>query len=98
MWYALIGVLPPCSNAAAAVITLAVEPGVNTAWSGRSVASAMSVSAFWFQVGHWAMARMSPVFGWMMTAVRDLACDLSTSISYAVFCLKKKRELFGSLI
>ena len=36
--YALIGVWPPCSNAADAVITLAVDPGWNTFCTGMSVA------------------------------------------------------------
>ena len=38
--YALIGVWPPCSNAAAAVITLAVLPGSNTLETGMSVVAA----------------------------------------------------------
>ena len=63
-----------------------------------SVASAASVSVFWSQVGHWAMARMSPVFGWMMTAVHDFACDLSTSSSHAFIASYWRTELIVSLI
>src|ERR1700684_2356368 len=97
MLYALIGVLPPCSNAADAVITLAVEPGVNMSWSGMSVALP-GVAVLWSQVGHWAMARMSPVFGWMMTSVHDFACDLSTSFSHAFIASYWRTELIVSLI
>ncbi len=90
--------MPPCSNAADAVITLAVEPGVNSAWSGRSVASAAAVSVFWSQVGHWAMARMSPVCGCMMTTVHDLACALSTSFWHAFIASYCRAGLIVSLI
>ncbi len=43
----LIGVWPPCSNAAAAVITLAVEPGSNMFWTGMSVVWSTFVNVFW---------------------------------------------------
>ena len=43
----LIGVWPPCSNAAAAVITLAVEPGANRYESGRSVVWLTLVNVDW---------------------------------------------------
>ena len=58
-------VLPPCSSAAAAVITLAVEPGVN--WFCTAMSELPS------EGGHWAMARMAPVFGFSTTAVQSCA-------------------------
>jgi hypothetical protein len=45
--YALIGVWPPRSSAAAAVITLAVEPGSKMSCTARFLASATVLSVVW---------------------------------------------------
>ena len=71
--YALIGVWPPCSNAAAAVITLAVLPGSNTSLTGRSAVSARLSGCAGLNDGACAMARICPVCGSITTTVQLLA-------------------------
>ncbi len=44
------------------------------------------------------MARMSPVCGWIMTAVHDLACVLSTSFWHAFIALYWRTGLIVSLM
>src|SRR6266567_3712937 len=70
MMPALIGVWPPRSSAAAAVITLAVEPGWNWACTARLVVLATSVTSDGLYVGYCAMASTFPVRGWMITTVQ----------------------------
>src|SRR5271166_6876255 len=83
MLYALIGVWPPRSKAADAVITLAVEPGWNTFCTGMSVAWAASVMVAGLNIGHCAMASTSPVRGWMITTVQLLALVTLTWLRHA---------------
>src|SRR6266496_5447212 len=68
--YALIGVWPPRSSAAEAVITLAVEPGWNWACTARLVVWSTFVTSDGLYVGYCAMASTAPVFGWMITTVQ----------------------------
>src|SRR4030081_250714 len=68
--YALIGVWPPCSSAAEAVMTLAVEPGWNLACTARLVVWFTLVTAGGLYVGYCAMASTAPVFGLMITTVK----------------------------
>src|SRR5712691_5180623 len=66
--YALIGVWPPRSRAAATVMVLAVLPGSNTLATGMSVVrSRFCGTAAGLNVGHWAIARILPVDGCMIT-------------------------------
>ena len=70
MLYALSGVWPPCSSAAAAVITLAVEPGWNWACTARLVVWLTAKGLVGSNVGYCAMAITAPVCGLMITTVQ----------------------------
>src|ERR1700685_2789681 len=56
--YGLIGVSPPCSIAAAAVITFAVLPGSKTSVTGMSVVAATLAGFAGLNDGAWASARI----------------------------------------
>src|ERR1700730_7214392 len=58
--YALIGVWPPRSSAAEAVITLPVEPGWNWACTARVVVWSTLVASDGLYVGYCALARTVP--------------------------------------
>src|SRR5579872_4570793 len=74
MLYADIGVCPPCSNAAEAVITFAVEPGSKLSCRGISVVCATLVKLDGSYVGHCAIARIRPVCGWLSTSAAQACC------------------------
>ena len=69
--------------AAAAVITLAVLPGSNTLATGMSVVSARLAGCAGLNDGAWAMARILPVPGCMMTTVQLVASVFLTSRAQA---------------
>src|SRR2546423_7148605 len=81
--YALIGVWPPRSSAAEAVITLAVEPGWNWACTARLVVWSTLVTSDGLYVGYCAMASTAPVFGWMITTVQLSALVFLTWLAHA---------------
>jgi hypothetical protein len=81
--YALIGVWPPRSSAAEAVITLAVEPGSNWACTARLVVWSTFVTSDGLYVGYCAMASTAPVFGWMITTVQLSALVFLTWLAHA---------------
>src|SRR5213078_2851142 len=81
--YALIGVWPPRSSAAEAVITLAVEPGSNWACTARLVVWSTLVTSDGLYVGYCAMASTAPVFGWMITTVQLSAFVFLTWLAHA---------------
>src|ERR1700746_1273855 len=81
--YALIGVWPPRSSAAEAVITLAVEPGWNWACTARLLVWSTLVTSDGLYVGYCAMASTAPVFGWMITTVQLSALVFLTWLGHA---------------
>src|ERR1700749_5363784 len=81
--YALIGVWPPRSSAAEAVITLAVEPGWNWACTARLVVWSTLVTSDGLYVGYCAIASTAPVFGWMITTVQLSALVFLTWTAHA---------------
>ena len=83
MLYALIGVWPPRSSAAEAVITLAVEPGWNWACTARLVVWPTLVTFDGSYVGYCAMASTAPVCGWMITTVQLSALVFLTWLAQA---------------
>src|ERR1700757_3459301 len=83
MLYGLIGVWPPRSSAAAAVITLAVEPGSNWACTARLAVWSTLATLFGSYVGYCAMASTAPVLGWMITTVQLSALVFLTCLAQA---------------
>src|SRR6267154_1694697 len=81
--YALLGVWPPRSSAADAVITLAVEPGWNWACTARLVVWSTLVTFDGSYVGYCAMASTAPVFGWMISTVQLSALVFLTWLAHA---------------
>src|ERR1035438_10032717 len=81
--YGVIVVCPPCSSAAAAVITFAVLPGWNTSATGMSVAAAAIDGKAGLNDGAWASVRIRPVLGCMTTAVQLSASTLRTCAAQA---------------
>src|ERR1022692_1503181 len=84
--YTLIGVWPPRSNAAATVTTFAGRPGPKTLDTGIPLVDArVAGGVFGLNSGHWAIARIFPVFGSMMTT-EQLAAWVNATRSSHAFC------------
>ncbi len=83
--YTLIGVWPPRSNEAATVTTFAVLPGSKTLDTGMSLVDATVAGELGLNSGHWAIARIFPVFGSMITT-EQLAAWVNATRSWQAFC------------
>src|ERR1700730_14403714 len=78
-----MSVCPPCSRAAAAVITLAVLAVSNTFVTGMSVVAVRLAGRAGLNDGAWASARLCPVLGCMTTTVQLSAWTLRTCAAQA---------------
>ena len=78
----VIGVWPPCSSAAATVMTFAVLPGWNTFCTGISAVAATLAGLAGLKVGYWASARIRPVCGCITTTEQFVAWVALTSAAH----------------